>query len=113
MTSLAFYWSLFIGQFFFDIKRKDFWEMFVHHLAAILLLCFSWLAGVFKIGTLVLLVHDCGDIFVEAAKAAKYANYQTTCSVLFGTFTVVWVVTRLGVYPFWIIRELGILFLVF
>ncbi|XP_044261538.1 ceramide synthase 6-like [Tribolium madens] len=105
MLSLAFYWSLVVGQFSLDVKRKDFWQMFIHHTAAILLLSFSWLAGVFKIGTLVLLVHDCADIFVEAAKAAKYVKYDTTCTALFSIFTLVWIVTRLGIYPFWIINQ--------
>ena len=41
MLELAFYWSLCFSQFF-DVKRKDFWEMFIHHLTTIALLCFSW-----------------------------------------------------------------------
>ena len=41
MLELSFYWSLSICQFF-DVKRKDFWEMLVHHNATILLMMFSW-----------------------------------------------------------------------
>ncbi|KAJ3618383.1 hypothetical protein MTP99_006383 [Tenebrio molitor] len=105
MISMSFYWSLFIGQFVVDVKRKDFWQMFVHHLATILLMCFSWLAGVFRLGCLVLMVHDCADVFLEAAKVAKYADYHATCTAIFCFFTVVWVVTRLGIFPFWIIKH--------
>ncbi|KAH0821138.1 hypothetical protein GEV33_001653 [Tenebrio molitor] len=79
--------------------------MFVHHLATILLMCFSWLAGVFRLGCLVLVVHDCADVFLEAAKVAKYADYHATCTAIFCFFTVVWVVTRLGIFPFWIIKH--------
>ena len=37
MIELSFYWSLLISQFF-DVQRSDFWEMFAHHVATILLL---------------------------------------------------------------------------
>lgn len=64
MISLSFYWSLAISQFR-DVKRKDFWQMFVHHIATILLMAFSWVCNLIRVGTLVLLVHDCADIFLE------------------------------------------------
>ncbi|CAG9126442.1 hypothetical protein JYU34_011678 [Plutella xylostella] len=102
MISSGFYWSLTMSQFW-DVRRKDFWQMFVHHLATIALLSFSWVGNLYRIGTLVLLLHDTADIFLEAAKAAKYANYQRFCDAVFATFTVLWIVTRLGVYPFYII----------
>lgn len=36
---------------------------------------------------------------------AKYANYQKLCDVLFVIFTLIWIVTRLGLFPFWIIKN--------
>lgn len=66
MISMAFYWSLSLSQFF-DVKRKDFWQMFVHHIVTIVLLCFSWVANLTRIGSLVLLVHDSADIFLEVS----------------------------------------------
>ncbi|XP_076669385.1 ceramide synthase schlank isoform X1 [Andrena cerasifolii] len=107
MISMAFYWSLCFSQFF-DVKRKDFWQMFIHHIAAIVLMCFSWVGNLTRIGSLVLLVHDCADIFLEAAKMAKYANYQKLCDCIFVIFTVLWIITRIGVYPFWIIYSTSI-----
>ncbi|RVE49133.1 hypothetical protein evm_006254 [Chilo suppressalis] len=107
MISSAFYWSLTISQFW-DVRRKDFWQMFVHHIATILLLSFSWVCNLHRIGTLVLLLHDCADIFVEAVKAAKYANYQRLCDTLFLGLIVTWVGTRIGIYPFYIIWSTSI-----
>lgn len=69
MISLSFYWSLAISQFF-DVKRKDFWQMFVHHIATITLMSFSWICNLHRVGTLVLLVHDCADIFLEVLLAS-------------------------------------------
>lgn len=102
MISLSFYWSLTVSQFR-DVKRKDFWQMFVHHIATILLMAFSWVCNLIRVGTLVLLVHDCADIFLEAAKMAKYAYYQKVCDALFGIFTIIWLITRLIVFPCWIL----------
>ncbi|XP_075983648.1 ceramide synthase 5-like isoform X2 [Anticarsia gemmatalis] len=104
MISAAFYWALTLSQFT-DVRRKDFWQMFVHHIATIALLSFSWVCNLHRIGTLVLLLHDCADIFLDGAKAAKYANYQRFCDMVFAVFTVLWIVSRLGVYPFYIIKS--------
>uniref|UniRef100_A0A6B2EE38 Protein transporter n=1 Tax=Phlebotomus kandelakii TaxID=1109342 RepID=A0A6B2EE38_9DIPT len=98
MISLAFYWSLTISQFR-DVKRKDFWQMFVHHMVTLLLLSLSWVCNLHRVGSLVLVVHDCADIFLEAAKLTKYANYQKVCDAIFAIFIVVWIVTRLGFFP--------------
>ncbi|KYM77909.1 LAG1 longevity assurance like protein 5 [Atta colombica] len=107
MISMSFYWALSFSQFF-DVKRKDFWQMFIHHIATIALMCFSWVGNLTRIGSLVLLVHDSADILLEAAKMTKYANYQRLCDCIFAAFTILWVVTRMGVYPFWIIYNTSI-----
>ena len=39
----------------------------------------------------------------QAAKLCKYTNYQKLCDLLFACFALTWVVTRLGVYPTWIL----------
>lgn len=98
MISMAFYWSLTASQFV-DVKRKDFWQMFTHHMITILLMALSWVCNLHRVGSLVLLVHDCADIFLEAAKITKYAQYQKVCDTIFAVFTVVWIVTRLVLYP--------------
>ena len=70
MVELGFYWSLAISQFF-DVKRKDFWAMFLHHVVTIALLSFSWTCNWTRIGTLVLLVHDFADGFLEVKQKIK------------------------------------------
>lgn len=98
MLSMSFYLALFISQFF-DVKRKDFWQMCIHHVIALLLLSMSWISNLQRVGSLVLVVHDCADIFLEAAKITKYAKYQKLCDFIFAFFTLVWIVTRLGLFP--------------
>ncbi len=64
MISMAFYWALTVTQFF-DNKRKDFWQMFIHHMITLLLMALSWVCNLHRVGSLVLVVHDCADILLE------------------------------------------------
>nr|XP_020639984.1 ceramide synthase 5 [Pogona vitticeps] len=103
ITELAFYWSLMFSQFT-DIKRKDFLMMFIHHLATVGLITFSYMNKMVRVGTLVMCIHDAADILLEAAKLANYAKYQRLCDGTFILFSVVFIVTRLGIYPVWILN---------
>ena len=38
-------------------------------------------------------------VVFQAAKMAKYTNYQRTCDILFAVFTLTWIVSRIGVFP--------------
>lgn len=87
-----------------DTKRKDFVEMTCHHIVTILLMTFSWSQGYFRIGTLILLVHDFADIFLELAKTALYLKYQNVCDAMFAVFAVAFGVSRIIIFPFWNIR---------
>nr|XP_015823606.2 ceramide synthase 5 [Nothobranchius furzeri]XP_054601972.1 ceramide synthase 5 [Nothobranchius furzeri] len=102
VAELAFYWSLMVSQFT-DVKRKDYIMMFVHHLATILLITFSYTNNMLRAGTLVMCVHDASDIFLEAAKLANYAKYQRLCDGLFVLFSFSFFLTRLVIFPFWIV----------
>lgn len=65
--------------------------MFIHHMVTLLLMSLSWVCNLHRVGSLVLVVHDCADIFLEAAKLTKYAKYQKVCDAIFAIFTVVWI----------------------
>lgn len=107
MTTAAFYWSLMISQFC-DVQRKDFWQMFAHHVFTLSLLSISWVCNFHRIGTLIILIHDFVDIFLELAKMLKYAKYQGLCHVVFAMFTIAWLTTRTGIFPFVIIYSSAI-----
>nr|XP_004568752.1 ceramide synthase 3 [Maylandia zebra]XP_004568753.1 ceramide synthase 3 [Maylandia zebra] len=88
----------------FDVKRKDFKEQIIHHLATLVLLSFSWCANYIRVGTLVMLIHDASDVFLESAKLFNYAKWEKTCKTLFVLFAIVFMVTRLIIFPFWLIH---------
>ncbi|XP_069555212.1 ceramide synthase 2-like [Brachyistius frenatus] len=82
-----------------DVKRKDFKEQVIHHIATIFLIGFSYCANYVRVGTLVMLVHDSSDFLLESAKMFHYAVWTRTCDTLFVIFAVVFLVTRLVVFP--------------
>ncbi|XP_061193680.1 ceramide synthase 5-like [Saccostrea echinata] len=98
IIELGFYWSL-TFTLLIDHKRKDFKEMVVHHLVTMTLMYFSWVCNFVRVGTLVLLVHDAVDYWMAAAKMAKYCKRQTLCEIFFVVFVIVWILTRLMIYP--------------
>ncbi|KAG7488054.1 hypothetical protein MATL_G00029190 [Megalops atlanticus] len=98
ITELGFYWSLLLCVSV-DIKRKDFKEQIIHHIATIFLIGFSYCGNYVRIGTLVMLIHDSSDFLLESAKMFNYAGWRKTCDSLFIIFAVVFLVTRLVVFP--------------
>ncbi|XP_036971426.1 ceramide synthase 4a isoform X4 [Acanthopagrus latus] len=82
-----------------DVKRKDFKEQVIHHIATIFLIGFSYCANFVRVGTLVMLLHDSSDFLLESAKMLHYAGWWRTCDSLFVVFALVFLVTRLVVFP--------------
>ncbi|KAK1890815.1 Ceramide synthase 2 [Dissostichus eleginoides] len=103
ILEMSFYGSLLL-RVAFDVKRKDFKEQIIHHLATLVLLSFSWCANYIRIGTLVMLIHDASDVLLESAKVFNYAKWEKTCQGIFVVFAIVFMVTRLIIFPFWLIH---------
>ncbi|XP_076980148.1 ceramide synthase 3 isoform X2 [Tamandua tetradactyla] len=102
ILEMSFYWSL-LFSLGFDVKRKDFLANIIHHLAAISLMSFSWCANYIRSGTLVMIVHDVADIWLESAKMFSYAGWKQTCNILFCIFSATFFITRFIIFPFWIL----------
>ncbi|CAG01974.1 unnamed protein product, partial [Tetraodon nigroviridis] len=99
MLELGFYLSLLL-RISVDVRRKDFREQVIHHLATITLLSFSYCANYIRIGTLVMLLHDSSDILLESAKMFNYGTgWKSTSDALFVVFAGVFLVTRLIIFP--------------
>ncbi|KAM6962820.1 ceramide synthase 2-like [Aplochiton taeniatus] len=98
IMELGFYWSLLLCVSV-DVKRKDFKEQVIHHIATIFLMGFSYCANYVRVGTLVMLVHDSSDFLLESAKMFNYAGWRKTCDTLFVIFALTFLVTRLVVFP--------------
>ncbi|KAH6767111.1 LAG1-like protein 2 [Perilla frutescens var. hirtella] len=88
-----------------ETRRKDFSVMMSHHIVTVILISFSYITRFFRIGTVILALHDASDIFLEAAKVFKYSGKELGASACFGLFALSWLVLRLIFFPFWVIRS--------
>lgn len=100
VVQLAFWCSALI-YITFENKRSDFAQMLTHHIATILLVGWSLVWNYWRIGLVVLILHDVGDVFLYSTKASKESTVcrKQVTEALFVTFAVVFFVARLVVYP--------------
>ncbi|KAF2973973.1 hypothetical protein EK904_001834, partial [Melospiza melodia maxima] len=97
-------WFYDIWQTWVGYPFQDFMAHVVHHLAAIGLMSGSWCGNYVRLGTLVMFVHDTADFWLEAAKMFNYARWEKTCNILFIIFSIAFFITRMILFPFWILR---------
>lgn len=112
-------WAFWIAQILvvnIEEKRKDYAEMFTHHIFTIALLFLSYGYYHTRVGIVILCTMDLVDIIlpvsahihysrphfantVQTAKLLKYMGYAKICDIFFGLFVVVWLVTRQIFFP--------------
>ncbi|KAM6189476.1 ceramide synthase 4-like isoform 2-T2 [Sarcoramphus papa] len=80
--------------------QQDFKEQIVHHAATIFLISFSYCANYIRIGTLVMVIHDASDCFLEPTKIFNYMKWKKTCDSLFMIFSAVFLISRLVIFPY-------------
>ncbi|KAK9370946.1 TLC domain-containing protein [Lipomyces kononenkoae] len=79
-------------------RRKDYRQMFTHHIVTCSLLIMSYNYCFTRMGNVVLCLMDVVDMVFSAAKMLKYLGHQTLCDVMFGVFIVTWVISRHVLY---------------
>lgn len=103
LTEMAFYASSIGMLVFWETRRKDFWVMFTHHVATLLLIGFSWHLNFTRVGSMIMVLHDACDVLMETAKMAKYCGREALSSSIFVLFMLAWIALRLVYFPFWVI----------
>ncbi|NXH34036.1 CERS4 synthase, partial [Myiagra hebetior] len=98
LLELSFYCSL-VATLPFDVKRKDFKEQIIHHIATITLIFVSYCANMIRFGMIVMLVHDASDYILELAKILHYLQWKWVCETVFNVFAVVFIISRLVIFP--------------
>jgi hypothetical protein len=111
-----FYYHIELGSYihqliFSEVHHSDFLEMTAHHIITILLIVTSYITNFWRVGTSILLLHDMADVILEGAKVLNYTSRAPGRKWIkdylvdpgFGLFTVTFFITRLYLYPRYII----------
>ncbi|KAF2758389.1 longevity assurance proteins LAG1/LAC1 [Pseudovirgaria hyperparasitica] len=106
MTGLVKFYYLVQFAFYFHMiivvnieeRRKDYHQMFIHHIITCGLISMSYSYYQTKVGIVILCLMDVVDIFLSTAKDLKYLGFSVACDVMFGLFIVAWFVARHVLY---------------
>jgi hypothetical protein len=79
--------------------RADFAMMMIHHFVTVWLVCTSYAMNYVRIGILILVCHDCADIYLPLAKALRYLRANPLDDVAFAVFALAWIPTRHFLMP--------------
>uniref|UniRef100_A0A2P2I880 Ceramide synthase 6-like n=1 Tax=Hirondellea gigas TaxID=1518452 RepID=A0A2P2I880_9CRUS len=104
MISLGYYWGMSMTHFL-ETRRKDFYQMFAHHMITIALLIFSFTCNFSRIGSLTVVLHDIADIPLQLSKLFIYLRWKKCCDITFATFALLWIITRCGIFPLKIVSS--------
>jgi len=75
-------------------RRKDHWQMFIHHMITCSLMFGSYCYHQTKVGNVILCLMDVVDLFLPMAKILKYLKFRLLCDIAFGAFMITWFLAR-------------------
>ena len=88
-----------IVRLYIEPRKKDYKQMFVHHVSTILLLGISYCLHQLRIGVVIYTLHNIADPLLQAAKLFKYCGSELGATLLFVPFALSFFVSRLILYP--------------
>ncbi|ROT41032.1 TLC domain-containing protein [Sodiomyces alkalinus F11] len=95
-------WAFWLQQIFvinIEDRRKDHIQMVTHHFITCGLLYSCYAYHHTRVGNVILVLMDIGDVILAIAKCLKYTGFTTICDVMFGVFMVSWIFARHILYP--------------
>lgn len=100
LVSLGFYGQAIFTLIFIDERMKDFTEMVLHHVFTIMLVFLSILTLGHRGGQVILTLHDVVDVFLYSAKALHALDKQLLTNIMFGLFSLTYLLLRLILLPY-------------
>ncbi|SBT72567.1 translocation associated membrane protein, putative [Plasmodium malariae] len=103
------FWTSCLFYLKYEKKRKDFYVFVLHHLSTILLLLYSHIMNFWRIGLLILFVHDIVDVALYISKTLNYSNpkYQKYLTTFYILFVFSYFFFRIILYLFYIVIPLS------
>ncbi|QKX56355.1 uncharacterized protein TRUGW13939_03456 [Talaromyces rugulosus] len=98
LTQLAF-WIQQIFTVNIEERRKDYAQMFTHHVVTSTLMSSAYIYRFYNISNVVLSLMDIVDFLLPVAKILKYYGFETSCNIAFVMFLLAWFVTRHVIFP--------------
>lgn len=83
----------------FNRKRRDFSEMFLHHVATLGLIAVSFNTANIIAGANIMLLHDFTDIFVTFIRCVQFSTNDKLIKTSWGLMFISWVYFRLYYFP--------------
>ena len=100
LLDAARYTASLISLIYFEHKRKDFIQMFVHHVVTVVITVLSYHTDFNRVGAIVKLVMDPADVPLHAAKLFKYSSQEFLADRCFELFAISFFITRLVMYAY-------------
>ncbi|XP_018023221.1 ceramide synthase 2 [Hyalella azteca] len=104
MIGLGYFWSL-VFSLLFEGRTKEYLIDCIHHAVTIMLMSFSWVNNFVRIGSLVLLLHSFSDALLFPGKMFVYSKHEKVTTAFFAVFVIVWMVTRIILFPFHVLKN--------
>jgi len=105
LFELAFYVHSMYAHIVIETRRSDFWEMLAHHFITFLLIGFSYTTYCYRVGIVILVLHDTSDVIFESGKILSYLEREFSGDVVFCLWVASWFLLRLYLFPFHVIRS--------
>ncbi|GAA5978743.1 hypothetical protein JCM10908_004465 [Rhodotorula pacifica] len=77
-----------------EARRKDYYQMFAHHIITSMLMMSSYVLNWTRIGNAILCTMDLVDITLPLAKLFKYTGWHQASDITFAIFFLLWILTR-------------------
>ncbi|KAI0231543.1 Ceramide synthase 1 [Lamellibrachia satsuma] len=115
-VEFSFYVHSIYGTLYMDRWRKDSVVMILHHILSVFLLGFSYSIRYYKVGILIIFLHDIADVWLELTKVAVYlkdrnGKYYAVFDYIsiagFVIFGASWFLCRLYWFPLKVLHTTG------
>jgi ceramide synthetase len=111
MFELAAYTYGAVEHRFFSVKRKDYYVMFGHHITTCGLILGSYVTQCFRVGLIVMFIHDASDIIVDITQLFNHAHMEGSQFFFVGETCFLamisgWFYTRIYYLPFRVIGSI-------